>query len=147
MTQSTAMHAERGETTGAHLELCHCPPEQTESRGSREREAVEKLVGRPSTNWRRRVWQSDRQCTITLVFRFGPSEHSFWTQLRLNVSSRPSFFSPLFWSPLQWKYIPVMPHCCSLFRFLITNSITRMGWSWPEHKPGRGRGPQSSIVS
>lgn len=141
------MREERGETTGAHLELCHCPPEQTESQGSREREAVEKLVGRPSTNWRGRVWQSDRQCTITLVFRFGPSEHSFWTQLRLNVSSRPSFFSPLFWSSLQWKYIPVMPHCCSLFRFLITNSITRMGWSWPEHKPGRGRGPQSSIVS
>lgn len=53
MTQSTAMRAERGGggTTGAHLELCHCPPEQTESRGSRESEAGEKLVGRPSTNW------------------------------------------------------------------------------------------------
>lgn len=57
MTQSTAMHAEDvgvGEwggqhTTGAHLELCHCPPEQTQ----REQEAGEKPVGKPSTNWRR----------------------------------------------------------------------------------------------
>lgn len=36
-----------GEMSGAHLELCHCPPEQTTSWGSRE---GEKLVGRPSTN-------------------------------------------------------------------------------------------------
>lgn len=62
MTQSTAMPAEDvgvggcgvwgvgGHTTGAHLELCHCPPEQTQ----REREAGEKPVGKPSTNW----WRS-----------------------------------------------------------------------------------------
>lgn len=42
-------------TTGAHLELCHCPPEQTQ----REWEAGKKPVGKPSTNWRRSAgeWQ------------------------------------------------------------------------------------------
>ena len=79
----------------------------------------------------REGWRSDSQCTITLVFRFGPSESSFWTHLCLNVSSSFFFFFLLSfflaWSSLQWKHIPVMPHCCSLFRFLITNSITRMG--------------------
>lgn len=28
---------------------------------------------------------------------------------------------------LQWKHIPVMPRCHSLFRFLITNSVTSAG--------------------
>lgn len=79
----------------------------------------------------REGWQNDSQCTITLVFRFGPNELSFWTHLCVDISSYSFlFFSSLFlaWSSLQWKHILVMPHCCSLFRFLITNSITRMGW-------------------
>lgn len=99
--------------------------------GGRVREAGERLVGRPTTNWWGRAGGVTAQCTITLVFRFGPSERSFWTHLCLDVSSSFFFFSSLFlaWSSLQWKHIPVMPHCCSLFRFLITNSITRMGWS------------------
>lgn len=145
------MRAEGG-TTGAHSELCHCPPEQTESRGSREREG-DRGGGETGKETRNQLvregWQSDSQCTITLVFRFGPSKRSFLTQLCLNVSSSSFFSCSLFlvWSSLQWKHIPVMPHCCSLFRFLITNSITRMGWSWPEHNPGRGRGPQSSTAS
>ena len=40
----------------------------------------------------REGWRSDSQCTITLVFRFGPSESSFWTHLCLNVSSSSFFF-------------------------------------------------------
>lgn len=81
-------------------------------------------IGRETDNQLvREGWRSDSQCTITLVFRFGPSERSFWTHLCLDVSSSFFFFfSSLFlaWSSLQWKHIPVMPHCCSLFRFLIT---------------------------
>lgn len=33
--------------------------------------SCDELVGRPSTNRREGGWQSDSQCTITLVFRFG----------------------------------------------------------------------------
>lgn len=145
MTQSTAKHAEGG-TTGAHSELCHCPPEQTESWRRREKGGgVGGGTGRDIRNQLvREGWQSDSQCTITLVFRFGPSEHSFWTHLCLLLFFFLSFFA---WSFGQWKHIPVMPHCCSLFRFLITNSITRMGCRWPVHKPGRGQGPGSCTVS
>lgn len=59
VTQSTALHAGffffflAGR--GAHLELCHWPPEQTE----REREVGGKPVGRPSTNW----WRSTGRLT------------------------------------------------------------------------------------
>lgn len=63
----------------------------------------------------RKGWHSNSLCTITLVFRLGqlkrPSAHGF-----------AYTFSP-HWL-LQWKHIPAMPHCHSLFRFLITNSIT-----------------------
>lgn len=63
----------------------------------------------------RKGWQSNSLCTITLVFRLGqlkrPSGHSF------------AYIFSLRWL-LQWKHIPAMPHCHSLFRFLITNSIT-----------------------
>lgn len=91
MTQSTAMRTEGGEAAGAHSELCHCPPEQTE--GEREGGGGE-TVEETSNQLVREAWQSDSQCTITLAFRCGQSERSFWTQLRLNVSSS-SFFSPL----------------------------------------------------
>lgn len=63
----------------------------------------------------RKGWHSNSLCTITLVFRLGqlkrPSGHSF------------AYIFSLHWL-LQWKHIPAMPHCHSLFRFLITNSIT-----------------------
>lgn len=96
MTQSTAMRAERGWATGAHSELCHCPPEQTQSWGNRERERGGGETGRETRNQLvREGWQSDSQCTITLVFRFGPSERSFWTHLCLDISSY-SFFLLLF---------------------------------------------------
>lgn len=57
-----------GGLIGAHLELCHWPPEQTKrARGGREtsRKAVHQLA--------KEHWPSDSRCTITLVFRFGPS--------------------------------------------------------------------------
>lgn len=92
MTQSTAMRAERGggndwgsfRTVSLSTWANRVSGKQGEW-GGREtgREAINQLV--------REGWQSDSQCTITLVFRFGPSERSFWTQRCLNVSSR-SFF-------------------------------------------------------
>ncbi len=109
MTQSTAMRAEGG-TTGAHSELCHCPPEQTDSRGSKEREGGGGETGRETRNQLvREGWQSDSQCTITLVFRFGPSERSFWTQLCLNVSSYSLFFL-FFFSCMELT--PMETHSC-----------------------------------
>lgn len=59
-----------------------------------------------------------------------PSGHKFASVFLLV----PLFFPPPLRGSLQWKYIPVMPHCCSLFRFLITNSIIRTDRSCPEHK-------------
>lgn len=38
-----------------------------------------------------------------------------------------------------------MPQCCSLFSFLLINSITRTGWSWPQTKTGQGQRSQSSA--
>lgn len=115
-------------TSAAHSKWCHCPPEQTVSRAHRKR--GRRRRGRWKRNggggelrrgeereskFVRKGWQRNSLCTITLVFRLGqlkrPSGHSF------------AYIFSLHWL-LQWKHIPAMPHCHSLFRFLITNSIT-----------------------
>lgn len=144
MTQSIAMHAERGDDWGSFRTVSLSTWANRVSGKQRERKKGGGEIGRETRNQLvREVWQSDSQCTITLVFRFGPvstpSGHKFASTFLLILF----FFLSLFlaWCSLQWKHIPVMPHCSSLFRFLITNSITCMGWSWPEHKPERGRGP------
>lgn len=75
----------RGGTTGAHSKLCHCPPEQTQFWRSRGRVGVdgEEAGWETRNQLMREGWQSDSQCKITLTFRFGPSERSFWTHLCL----------------------------------------------------------------
>lgn len=87
---------QKGGRLGLIQQLCHCPPEQTETWGkwrAGERERGGGETGRETMNQLvREGWQSDSQCTITLVFRFGPSEHSFWTHLCLKVSSYSFFF-------------------------------------------------------
>lgn len=118
-------------TSAAHSKWCHCPPEQTVSRARRKREGEREGEGTDErrkegegskargkereSKFVRKGWQGNSLCTITLVFRLGqlkrPSGHSF------------AYIFSLRWL-LQWKHIPAMPHCHSLFRFLITNSIT-----------------------
>lgn len=104
MTQSTAVRAEGG-ITGAHSELCHCPPEQTQSQRGRQGEP-----GRETRNQLvREGWQNDSQCTITLVFRFGPNERSFWTRPCVDISFL--FFS-LFFSYSCTELPPIETHSC-----------------------------------
>lgn len=117
-------------TSAAHSKWCHCPPEQTVSRVRRQKKKAkekEEMKGEKRGRGRggrgteresksvRKGWQGNSLCTITFVFRLGqlkrPSGHGF------------AYTFSLHWL-LQWKHIPAMPHCHSLFRFLITNSIT-----------------------
>lgn len=134
MTQSTAMRAERGGGVWGSFRTV-----SLSTWANRKREAGEMLVGKPSTNWfggELAEWQ----------LMYNNISLPLWPKwaLLLDTTLPQHLFSfcfllSAFWSSLQWKHIPVMPHCCSLFSFLITNSITRMGWSWTERKTGRGR--------
>lgn len=110
---------------GVTVHLSKQSAEPTEREGERQGEGVDERREDGGGEWKRgeekeskfvrKGWQGNSLCTITLVFRLGqlkrPSGHSF------------AYIFSLHWL-LQWKHIPAMPHCHSLFRFLITNSIT-----------------------
>lgn len=109
---------------GVTVHLSKQSAEPTEREREKEKEKKQMKEGKGGGEARgkereskfvRKGWQGNSLCTITLVFRLGqlkrPSGHSF------------AYIFSLRWL-LQWKHIPAMPHCHSLFRFLITNSIT-----------------------
>lgn len=95
-----------GETVVLIFKLCHCPPEQT--KWKREGRGVD---GR---NWwvREDQW-SDSKCTITLVFRFGPKQRSFWTHLLFFVLFLLfSFFFFFFFFCFCVELSPIETHSC-----------------------------------
>lgn len=137
MTQSTAMSAERKGGFGDWGSFRTVSESTWANRVSeKQREGSGREPGRETVNRLVREVLEERQPMYNNI------SLPLWPEyaLLLDTTSPPRFSSFLLFSPLslQWKHIPVMPHCCSLFRFLITNNITRMGWSWPEHKTGRG---------